>query len=250
MLGDETMQKKIRSAPTLVYPESDGKPMAETDTHRNLMMDFILMLEDYYQNENDVYVSGNLLLYFEEGDPKKCLSPDVFVVFGVEKKLRRTYQTWVEANTPDFVLEIASPSTFKEDIGRKKDLYASVLAVKEYYIFDPLGQIVPSFTGYRLIDGVYQEIDFANERLPSEVLGLELGQYEEKLRLYNPNTSQWLQTPPERVEIAEARAETAEARAEIAEAHAQQESIARKIAETALAEALAELERLQSEKND
>ena len=122
--------------------------------------------------------------------------------------------------------------------------------MKEYYIFDPLGQIVPSFTGYRLIDGVYQEIDFANERLPSEVLGLELGQYEEKLRLYNPNTSQWLQTPPERVEIAEARAETAEARAEIAEAHTQQESTARKIAEAALAEALAELERLQSEKND
>ena len=107
------MQKKIRSAPTLVYPESDGKHIAETDTHRNLMMDFILMLEDYYQNENDVYVSGNLLLYFEEGDPKKCLSPDVFVVFGVEKKLRRTYQTWAEANTPDFVLEVASPSTFK-----------------------------------------------------------------------------------------------------------------------------------------
>ena len=257
MLGDETMQKKIRSAPTLVYPESDGKPMAETDTHRNLMMDFILMLEDYYQNENDVYVSGNLLLYFEEGDPKKCLSPDVFVVFGVEKKLRRTYQTWAEANTPDFVLEVASPSTFKKDIGRKKDLYASALAVKEYYIYDPLGQIVPSFIGYRLIDGVYQEIDFANERLPSEVLDLELGEHEDKLRLYNPNTSQWLKTPPERVETAEARAETAEAHAEIAEAHAeiaeahaQQESTARKIAEAALAEALAELERLQSEKND
>ena len=243
MLGDETMQKKIRSAPTLVYPESDGKPMAETDTHRNLMMDFILMLKDYYQNENDVYVSGNLLLYFEEGDPKKCLSPDVFVVFGVEKKLRRTYQTWAEANTPDFVLEVASPSTFKEDIGRKKDLYASVLAVKEYYIFDPLGQIVPSFIGYRLIDGVYQEIDFANERLPSEVLDLELGEHEDKLRLYNPNTSQWLQTPPERVEAAEARAQQESTARKIAEARAEN-------AEAALAEALAELERLQSEKND
>ena len=142
-------------------------------------------------------------------------------------------------------------------LGGKKDLYASALAVKEYYIYDPLGQIVPSFIGYRLIDGVYQEIDFANERLPSEVLDLELGEHEDKLRLYNPNTSQWLKTPPERVETAEARAETAEARAEtaeahaeIAEAHAQQESTARKIAEAALAEALAELERLQSEKND
>ena len=30
------MQRKIQAAPTLVYPESDGKPMAETDVHRDV----------------------------------------------------------------------------------------------------------------------------------------------------------------------------------------------------------------------
>ena len=269
------MQKKIQSAPTIVYPESDGKPMAETDRHRDLMIDFIQMLKHHFESANDVYVSGNLFIYYEEGNPRKSISPGVFVVFGVERKLRRTYRTWDEANTPDFVLEVASPGTFTEDMGKKKDLYASVLAVQEYYIYDPLGQIVPSFIGYRLVDGVYQEINFVKERLPSAVLGLELGEHEGMLRLYDPNTSQWLQTPPERAENAEARAQqeanarqnaeiraenaetraqqeanarqNAEIRAENAETRAQQEANARQNAEAELASALAEIERLRSE---
>ncbi len=220
------MRKKIQSAPTVFYPESDGKPMAEADRHRKLMMDFILILEDNFEDQDDVYVSGNLLMYYEEGNPRKSISPDVFVVFGVEKKLRRTYRTWDEPNTPDFVLEVASPSTFKEDMGRKKDLYATVLGVKEYYIYDPLGQIVPSFIGFRLNDGEYQEIEFVNNRLSSEVLGLELGEHKGVLRLYNPNTAQWLQTLTEEVKIVRERAESAE---------------------TELAKALAEIERLRAE---
>ncbi len=210
--------------------------MAETDAHRDLMTDSIETLKHYYRNENDVYVSGNLFMYYVEGDPRKCVSPDVFVVFGVEKKRRRTYLTWEEGRTPDFVLEAASPKTFLNDMKEKKDLYASVLAVQEYYIYDPLGQIVPSFIGFRLIDGAYQEIDFVHNRLPSAVLGLELGERDGDLRLYNPDTSQWLQTPSERAEDAEARA--------------QLETNARQNAEAELAEALAEIERLRAEKND
>ncbi len=220
------MQKKIHAAPTIVYPESDGEPMAETDQHRKLMMDFILMLEGHYKYDKDVYVSGNILMYYVEGNPKKCLSPDVFVTFGVEKKLRRTFLIWEEANTPDFVLEVASPKTVSKDIGEKKELYASVLSVKEYYIYDPLGQIIPSFVGYRLIDGEYQEIAAVNDRLPSETLGLELGEYKGMLRLYDPNRSEWLQPPQERVDAAEERAE---------------------IAEKKLAHALAEIERLRAQ---
>lgn len=220
------MRKKIHAAPAIVYPESDGEPMAETDKHRKLMMDFILMLEDLYKHDNDVYVSGNILMYYVEGNPKKCLSPDVFVTFGVEKKLRRTFLVWEEANTPDFVLEVASPKTVSKDIGKKKDLYASVLLVKEYYIYDPLGQIVPSFVGYRLIDGVYQEIPVVNDRLPSETLGLELGEHNGELRLYDPKRFEWLQPPQERVDAAETRAE---------------------IAENKLAKALAEIERLREQ---
>ena len=251
------MQKKIQSAPTIVYPTSDGMPMAETDVHRDLMVDFIWMLKHHYRNDKDVYVSGNLFIYYEKGNPKKSISPDVFVVFGVAKKRRDTYLTWEEGRTPDFVLEVASPSSLQNDTETKKELYASVLAVKEYYIYDPLGQIVPSFIGFELINGVYQEIEFVNERLPSAVLGLELGERSGELRLYNPNTSQWLLTPPERAENAETRAESAETRAESAETRAESAETRAESAETRaenaeaeLAEALAEIERLRAEKND
>ena len=84
-----------------------------------------------------------------------------------------------------------------------------MLEVKEYFIYDPLGEIVPSFIGFRLDEGVYEEIDFVNNRLPSSVLGLELGEREGILKLYNPTTSEWLQTLPERAENAEAELEKA-----------------------------------------
>jgi len=238
------MMEKIQSAPTIYYPESDGKPMAETDKHRDLMVDFIQMLQYHFRNK-PVYVSGNLLMYYEQGNIKKCVAPDVFVVFGVSKKRRRTYLTWEEGNTPDFVLELASPSTFRQDMRRKKKLYASVLTVKEYYIYDPYGEINPYFIGFRLIDGEYQEIDFINERLVSEVLDLELGENNGVLRLYDPHTKQWLQPPPERIEDAEKRVQTAEKRAQTVEERAQQESAARQNLEAELANALLEIEQLR-----
>lgn len=223
------MQEKIQSAPTIVYPTSDGKPMAETDIHRDLMTDFIWMLKQHFRDKNDVYVSGNLLIYYEKGEPRKSISPDVFVVFGIEKKERLNYLTWEEGHTPDFVLEIASRRTYRKDIGPKKELYASVLGVKEYFIYDPLGQIVPSFIGFSLIEGAYKEIEFASGRLPSDILDLELGEQDGRLGLYDPNTAQWLNPPAEQIE---------------------KETTERKRVEAELAEALVEIERLRANRDN
>ena len=230
------MQQKIISAPTPFYPSSDGKPMAETDWHRKLLVELIQMIEHHFREHDDVYVSGDLLIYYKMGDNTKSVAPDVFVVRGVSKKQRGTYLTWEESHTPDFVLELASPSTFRYDLTGKKDLYESVLKVKEYYIYDPLHQIQPHFIGFRLVDGVYQEIAFVNERFPSSVLNLELGERDDTLRLYDPTIEQWLSPPEERAEQAEERAE--------------QEALARQRAEAELAKALATLERLQTEKDN
>lgn len=218
------MQEKIRAAPTVVYPESDGKPMAETEYHRDIMIDFIQMLKHYFRNVNDVHVSGNLLMYYEEGNPRKSVSPDVFVAFGVSKKRRRTYKIWEEGHAPNFVLEVASPSTYRHDLTDKKDLYASVLGVREYYIYDPYHEVDPYFLGYRLVDGTYQEIAFVEERLPSLVLGLELGENDGVFGLYDPSRSVWLQPLEEQVK---------------------REAEARQRAEAKLAETLAALERLR-----
>ena len=218
------MQDKIKAAPTVVYPESDGKPMAETEYHRDIMIDFIQMLKHYFRDVNDVHVSGNLLMYYEEGNPRKSVSPDVFVAFGVSKKRRRTYKIWEEGHAPDFVLEVASPSTYRHDLTRKKDLYASVLSVREYYIYDPYHEVDPYFQGYRLVEGVYEEIIFVNERLPSLVLGLELGESDGVFGLYDPRRSVWLQPLEKQVE---------------------QEAEARQRAEAELAKALEALKHLE-----
>ena len=221
------MQDKIKAAPTVVYPESDGKPFAETEYHRDIMIDFIQMLKHYFRDVDDVHVSGNLLMYYEEGNPRKSVSPDVFVAFGVSKKKRRTYKIWEEGHGPNFVLEVASPSTYRNDLTRKKDLYASVLGVREYYIYDPYHEVDPYFLGYRLVDSVYKKIEFVDERLPSHVLGLELGENDGVFGLYDPGRSVWLQPLEEQV---------------------RQEVAARQRAEAELAKALEALKRLEEKK--
>ncbi len=70
------------------YPTSDRKPMAETDAHRAVMVDLIGVLEAYYADDPMTYVSGDLLLFYEEGDKRRHLAPDVFVVRGVAKHRR------------------------------------------------------------------------------------------------------------------------------------------------------------------
>ena len=105
------MEKRIGSAPTLVYPESDGEPMAESGRHRKALIDLVDMIDRHFQHVPDVHVSGNLLLYYEKGNPRKVISPDVFMVRGVSKKELRTYKTWEQQPHLDFVLELASPSS-------------------------------------------------------------------------------------------------------------------------------------------
>src|SRR3954452_8975828 len=98
------------------YPTSDGRPMAETDLHRQDMMDLITTLQDRSAVEPNVYVTGNLLLYYEEGNRRKHVSPDVFVAFGVPKEpLRDYYLLWLEPKGPDVVIEITSKTTRRED---------------------------------------------------------------------------------------------------------------------------------------
>ncbi len=92
----------------VIYPERDGKPMAETDIHRQEMMDTIATLTEYFRERTDVYVAGNLLLYYKEGYPRKSVAPDVFVVFGIERTLRRTYKLWEEQVAPQVVFETSS----------------------------------------------------------------------------------------------------------------------------------------------
>ena len=91
--------------PQIVYPESDGKPMAETDVHIDALIYLREALRDHFRETPQVYVAGSLLLYYEEGNPSACVAPDVFVVTGVAKHERRTYRLWEEGTRQPWCLK-------------------------------------------------------------------------------------------------------------------------------------------------
>jgi Uma2 family endonuclease len=172
------------------YPKSDGKPIAESDFQRPYIAYGTEVLDIYFADRPDVYVSGNLLIYYEEGNPRVCVSPDVFVVIGRPKEKRSSYRVWKEADKyPDFVLEITSKSTVHEDQGTKKGLYA-YWGVQEYFQYDPSQDyLVPPLQGLQLVNGNY--VVMPSTVLPnggweivSQVLGLTLRCEAGELRFY------------------------------------------------------------------
>jgi Uma2 family endonuclease len=236
------------------YPESDGKPLGETDQHRDLMTDLIFALKWFLSNVR-AYVAGNLFVYFEEGHPRSFVAPDVFVVLGVQQRQRRIYQAWKEGGRlPDMVIELTSKKTQAADQTTKLALYAR-LGVREYFLFDPYGEYLePRLQGYRLVNGSYEPMP--EYPLRSVVLGLDLREEDNALRLYNPITGVRLPTAVE-VELSRRAAEEARANAEerlIIEAEARREAEARaaeQAARAAVAEAeLAHLRTLLEKKED
>jgi Uma2 family endonuclease len=136
-------------------------------------------LAAWFAKREDVYVSGDLLIYYEEGNPRVSVAPDVFVVFGVADRVRMNYKLWEEGEAPAFVLEVASPSTWRDDLGRKRAVYAR-LGVREYWQYDPAGELLPArLQGLRLTPSGYvrQPVATAPDgtlTLHSRTLGLEL----------------------------------------------------------------------------
>src|SRR5690348_6335414 len=121
------------------YPTTDHKPMAETERHRRIMTATIETLEDFFAAQPRVVASGNMLMFYEPGNRRRHVSPDVFVVRGVPKHERDNYLVWEEGRAPQFILELASSTTRREDQTTKRQLYQDTLKVREYFLFDPNG---------------------------------------------------------------------------------------------------------------
>ena len=207
------------------YPESDGQPMAETDLHRDEMVDLIHALKRRYRDVPDVYVTGNLFFYYAQGDPRAVVAPDLFLVKGVPKGQRRTYKLWQEGRVPSLVIEITSDSTRDEDVTKKKLCYER-LGIEEYFLHDPYGDYLdPKLQGYRLGMNRFQRIlPEADGSLRSSTTGLLLQAEGTGLCLVDAQTGERLLTGDEEV------------------AH---EAMARKAAEERAAALEEELERLR-----
>ena len=233
------------------YPSSDGRPLAENDAQLAAILYGIGALRVRYAGRRDVYVSGDLLIYYEEGNPRASVAPDVFVVLGVPDRMRMSYKVWEEGKGPDFVLEVASPGTWREDVGPKRGVYAG-LGVKEYWLYDPMGEhLKPVLQGYRLVGGEYERQPLVESLdgalfLSSETLGLDLWAKGGKMRFRDPETGLDLlghdedharaerEAAARRQEAAARR--SAEARAEREVAARQREVALRQAAEARVAE--------------
>ena len=235
----------------VVYPCSDGQPMAETDIHATCMMYVTYALRRLFEvrRQENVYVASNNFLYYEQGNPRAVVAPDVYVVLGVPAHLRDTYLLWNEPKGPDFVLEVTSASTRRDDARRKREVYAA-LGVSEYFLYDPRAEyLTPPLQGWRLVEGEYRRLPAVTElagrsmAVTSEVLGLEFRDEREArmVRLRDPRTGRDLLTYEE---SERAREEEADERRS-AEARLEFEIAARQSAEARTAELEARLAGLE-----
>lgn len=176
----------------VLYPESDGLPMGETELHRDEIVYLIEAFKKRFQEEAEVYVGGNLFLYYRRGDPRGVICPDVMVVRGVPKlPLRRTYKLWEEGEPPCLVVEVRSDSTEGNDFAGKKGLYES-LGIEEYFLYDPLALRPSQILGFRLADdGRYQPVSpEADGSLVSDTTGVTLRLEGQLIRMVETATGQ------------------------------------------------------------
>ncbi len=169
--------------PEIIYPESDGKPMADNTLQFRWITTIKANLDWLFAKDERVFVAGDLLWYPVEGNNKKRQAPDVMVVFGRPKGDRGSYQQWKEDNiAPQVVFEILSPGNTQKEMNRKL-LFYERYGIEEYYIYDPDKN---DFSG--LLRGeegleVIEEID----SWVSPRLGIRFELAEPELKLYHPN---------------------------------------------------------------
>jgi Uma2 family endonuclease len=217
------------------YPTSDGQPMAESPEHVQAIIELLLGLQHRYAGVPDVWTGANFFLFYERGNPKARVSPDVLLAKGVANWDRPNYLLWRE-KPPSLVVEVTSRKTWRKDSGSKKSLYERI-GTEEYVLFDPHGECLrPPLQGYRLLRGRYQPIPLSEDgSLLSRTTGLRFRPEGSRLRLADARTGEpilW----PEEVQAAHAR-EAAGRQA--AEARAAEETAARQAAEARAVEAAA-----------
>ena len=224
----------------VVYPCSDGKPMADNMWQARAIMAATGDLEDAL---SDALVAADILVYPEQGNNRNKIAPDVLVALGLGTHERSSYLVWEEGKPPDWVLEVASPSTQTADRRAKRQRYAEI-GVPEYWLFAPKGNVYPRGTprlqGLALVDGRYcplpSQLADGERMIRSEILGLDICAEGKLLRFRDPATGSPIWHRPEIKADAEARVEQEAGRRKAAEAQSRQDAALREAAELRVAE--------------
>ena len=200
------------TAPDIIYPDSDGKPMSDNTKQFRWIVTIKENLEILFASQDDVFVAGDLLWYPVQGDNKIRQAPDVMVVFGRPKGDRGSYKQWEENNIPpQVVFEILSPGNRTGKMANKL-LFYQRHGVLEYYIYDP---DAVELTGLVRSQDWLEEISDINGWV-SPRLGVRFELTADTLEIYRPDGGRFL-TPLELDQIREQerqRAETERQRAE------------------------------------
>lgn len=130
------MSTNLTAADEIVYPESDGKPMADYTLQWDWMVKIVGELRELFAGQ-DVLVAGDLFWYPVKGEPKTVMAPDALVAFGRPPGYRGSYKQWEEAGiAPQVVFEVLSPNNTREEMVAKQKFYDRH-GVEEYYLIDP-----------------------------------------------------------------------------------------------------------------
>lgn len=214
------------TAPPIIYPESDGQPMADNTKQFRWIVTIQGGLDALFQHDPQVFVAGDLLWYPVEGQPTICMAPDVLVVFGRPKGDRDSYLQWREGHiAPQVVFDVISPGNSPLEMTRKIAFYMHY-GVEEYYLYDP---DTGDLSGWRRVERQLSEIE-SMAGWVSPRLGVRFEMVDGELALYHPDGRRFATF----VELEAQRAQALQ-QAELAQQLAQQ------------AQQLAEQERLQRE---
>jgi Uma2 family endonuclease len=127
------------TAEDIVYPDSDGQPLADNTRQYQYIITIQVGLDSLFAAQPDVFVAGKLFWYPVEGRPGIHTAPDVLVAFGRPKGHRGFYRQWQERGVaPQVVFEILSPGNTWHEMYEKRKFY-ECYGVQEYYEYDPDG---------------------------------------------------------------------------------------------------------------
>jgi Uma2 family endonuclease len=173
----------------IVYPESDGKPIADNTKQFRWIVTLEGGFEAIFRDREDVFVAGDLFWYPVEGRPDIRMAPDVMIVFGRPKGDRPSYKQWEEGNiAPQVVFEVLSPSNSLLEMAKKLEFYDRY-GVEEYYLYDPE---TGDFTGWiRGEDGRLRVIDEIQGWV-SPRLGVRFDIEDGELRIIRPDGQRFM----------------------------------------------------------
>ena len=185
-----------RTLPDVFYEEPEP---VEDGMQQEIPIDHIKrLLWVRYGERDDVFITNAVFIMYDRTNGNRRVQPDCMIVFDVDPAIIRerlpNYWIWEVGKPPDFVMEVASPSTAANDLGHKRDLYAS-LGIMEYWRFDPTGGELygQPMTGERLVDGGYEpyELDARPDGVmvgSSQLLGVDFSWDGSRFDVLDPDT--------------------------------------------------------------